>query len=234
MNRFFAEPIDGVATLSMADTHHLKRVLRAKVGDAVEIAHEGTAYTGEIVSLEPAVTVRISGTASAGEPPLEIRLYQAFAKGDKMDWIVQKTVELGVTSIHPFFSVFTDVKLNAERAEKKREHLQQVAVAAAKQCKRSRIPTVHSPLKIQEAIAEAADTHILFCYEKAEYPLDKMTAKGPISVFIGPEGGFSFEEVNHFEEAGAQTVSLGPRILRTETAGMAMLAILQYQWGDMR
>lgn len=234
MNRFFAQPEGETATLSAADTHHLKRVLRARIGDAVEIAHNGHAYTGEIVALDPLGRVRITGEAASGEPELVIRLVQALVKGDKMDWIVQKAVELGVTSIQPVSTRYSDVKLTGERAAKKVEHWQHVAEAAAKQCKRSRIPGVFFPKPLAQAIEEAKGSRIVFCYEKAEESLFGLHNETPIHVFIGPEGGFSEEEVLLFKEAGARPVSLGPRILRTETAGIVALTLIQCQAGDMR
>lgn len=233
MNRFFAEPIDGVAVLSAEDSHHLRRVLRAEIGDLVEIAHDGAAFFGEVVELSPFCVVKIGEEASAGESGAQIHLYQAFAKGDKMDFIVQKAVELGVTSISPVFTRYTDVKLAGTRLDKKIAHLQGVAEAAAKQCKRSRISVIESPLQLKEAIARAAGTEILFCYEKAAPGMGTFETGRAFSVFIGPEGGFSEEEAALFADAQARPISLGPRILRTETAGILMLSILQYEIGDL-
>lgn len=230
MYRFFAEVEGEEAVLSKEDSHHA-RVLRCQEGDTVEIAHDGRAWTGTIASMASPVRVTLTGEAASNEPPVSLHLIQALAKGDKLDWVIQKATELGCASVTMVSTAHADVKLQGDRAEKRRTHWQGVAEAAAKQCRRSRIPEVHGPIPLREA-AENAGRPLLFCHETSETPLGTLDAQ-EATVCIGPEGGFSKEEVETLLALGAKPVSLGPRILRTETAAIAVLALLQHTIGDM-
>lgn len=231
MNRFFAPPANGEAVLTKEDAHHLLRVLRAKTGDSVEIAWEGRAWRGRISSSDPC-TVTLEEELPSVESPVSIVLVQALAKGDKMDWIVQKAVELGVTGVIPVRTRYADVKLNKERAEKKWQHWQNIAEAAAKQSKRAQIPTISEVCTLEEAAALQKDTKMILLHEKSETPF-AIEAVPAVTLFVGPEGGFSDEEAGFLKVQGAQVMQLGPRILRTETAGMAAISILQYEMGDL-
>lgn len=231
MSRFFAKPVQGAAILSKEDAHHLTRVLRAQIGDRIEIAWEGQAWQGTLESVEPAV-VRLQEELPSAEPDLSIVLVQALAKSDKMDWIVQKAVELGVDRVLPVRTRYSDVRLDESRAEKKREHWQKVSEAAAKQSGRSRIPEVQKPAGLAEAVAQLPGYRMLVFHEKADSQLRFEKAE-PTAVFIGPEGGFSEEEIALLAASGAEICRLGPRILRTETAGPAAIAIIQYETGDL-
>lgn len=231
MNRFFAQPHNGLAELSKDDAHHLTRVLRAREGDPVEVAWEGKSWQGVVETTDPCV-IRIDHELASNEPPVDVILVQALAKADKMDWIVQKAVELGVATIYPVQTRYADVKLDDARAQKKVQHWQKVAEAAAKQSKRSRIPVVHPVGSLKDAATALAHTRRLVLYEKETAPLT-FPEKRPTSLFIGPEGGFSEEEIHSLAGAGAEIASLGPRILRTETAGLCALSIVQYEIGDI-
>ena len=228
MNRFFQQPQNGKAVLSKEDAHHLTRVLRKNTGDTLEIAWEGCAWEGSIESVSPCV-IALGKPLPSTEPPYALHLIQAIAKGDKMDWIIQKAVELGVTSIQPVRTEHGDVKLDGPRAQKRSVHWQNVAEAAAKQSKRCIIPKVEEIRSLQEALTRYGHLPQLVFHKKAEAA--SWPQPGPAVVWIGPEGGFSAAEIMKLTEAGAQILSLGPRILRTETAGLCALSVLQYNNG---
>lgn len=230
MNRFFALDIKG--TLTKEDEHHLLRVLRATEGMQVELVLDGAPYLATIDSLKP-LHFTIGEALINTESPLEIHLFQGYSKGDKMDFVFQKGTELGAQHFYPMMTENTDIRIDEKRKRKKEEHYRGVVEAAAKQAKRSRIPTIHETLTLKDALEIAKDMEIVFCYEKATEPIQAQKGK-PLAIFIGPEGGFSDEEVDLFASYGAAPLSLGPRILRTETAGIVALTILQYTLGDLQ
>ena len=167
------------------------------------------------------------------ESPLQIVLVQALASGDKMDWVVQKAVELGASAIQPVQAERSVLRLVGERADKRQAHWQQVAVAACEQCGRNRIPEVRPLQPLTHWLADHRDglTYVLApggAASFAEEPVPQQVAH----VLVGPEGGWSDAEMAAFDAAGCRRVRLGPRVLRTETAGLAAIAALQARWGD--
>ena len=176
--------------------------------------------------------VRIGGRREpATESPLLTHLGQVMSKGDRMEYAVQKAAELGVSEITLLTSQRCDVKLDGERSEKKREHLQMVAVAACEQSGRVRVPTVHAPVDILRWIAcvEAATRLVL---HPGEGPAALPASCASVALLVGPEGGLAAEEVGAALQQGFVNLSLGPRVLRTETAPAAALAFLQTRYGD--
>jgi 16S rRNA (uracil1498-N3)-methyltransferase len=169
------------------------------------------------------------------ESQLNITLVQALATGDKMDWIIQKATELGVSAIDPIQTMRATAKLNAERADKRALHWQGVATAACEQCGRNRVPKVFPLLDFQAWLARKEHANRFILHPEADRNL--LTAVKPIAeglaLLIGPEGGFAPEELAAAVRAGVQPVRFGPRVLRTETAGMAALAALQAVFGDL-
>lgn len=247
MHRFFSEEINstsGEIRLSGSDAHHASQVLRLAEGDKIKVSSgDGRDYTCRITSVsnEEVVAVIEDICGNAAELPVRITLYQGFPKGDKMDFILQKAVELGATRIVPVWMSRSVVKMDAAKAAKRRDRYQAIAEAAAKQSGRGVIPEVGTFLGMKEAVNEAKKLNrILLPYENAEGmdaarscidEICKDAAEGKVQslgIFIGPEGGFEEAEVKALEEAGALTISLGHRILRTETAGMALLSILGF------
>ncbi|MDO4554233.1 MAG: 16S rRNA (uracil(1498)-N(3))-methyltransferase [Lachnospiraceae bacterium] len=241
MYRFFME--DGITsekdiTIQGDDYNHIKNVLRMKPGEEVLISdgkdREYLCRIKEIRNQEILLAIEdIIGTSR--ELPTKITLFQGFPKGDKMEQIIQKTVELGVYEIVPVMMKRSIVKLDEKKAARKTERFNQIALSAAKQSKRGIIPKVSSPVKFEEAVRQAKEMDaFLLPYENAEGMegartlLKSMKGKDSIAVFIGPEGGFDDSEVRMAMEAGAKTLTLGNRILRTETAGMAVLSILMF------
>ncbi len=225
-----------------ADARHLRLVLRKVVGDSILVGIGGATYRSTILSvLDDVVIARLDLLiASKGESPLKTRLYQGLAKGDKFDLVVQKATELGVTEITPFTSQYTVVQLEQKKQERRQLRWQKIAHEAAKQCKRDKIPKVNAIIDFSTMVTQlqAMDSQdmILMPYEQASdechfCPFSK--APREVGLIIGPEGGFHPGEVERVREIGGQVISLGSRILRTETAALVALTLVQYQWGDL-
>ena len=243
MPRFFVkkEAIsteERLITINGDDARHIARALRMAVGDRLTVSDgEGTEYTGNLVKIrDEECTVSYSEAApSVGEPRAKITLYMAYPKGDKLETIVQKAVELGVSSVVPFISERCIKRPSADKKDNKTERLERIAHEAAKQCGRGILPSVSSPISLSELIREiGAYSLTLFCYEgKDAVSLKQILSKNrdpeSIAVIVGSEGGFSEKEALEFKAAGAKTVNLGPRILRCETAPDYCLSAISYE-----
>ncbi len=239
MHRFFIEPhaVSGSeAVIIGEDVQHIAKVLRLRVGDEVTLCDGAkTEYTAAIDSVEKErVTLRILETAaSKTEPQAEVTLYQGLPKAGKLETIIQKCVELGITKVIPFDADRSVVKLSEKDFAKKQSRYQRVAYEAAKQSRRGVIPEVGGLVKLAKEDFSGYDL-ILLAYEEERGTTlkqalrEKADAKR-IALIVGPEGGFSPDEADMLIQKGAVSVSLGPRILRTETAGMAMLAMTLYE-----
>jgi len=251
MPRFFVNPeqVNGDRiVVEGSDVNHISRVLRMKRGEELSVSDgAGMDYHCIIDSIEEdAVMLSVqSSWESYTELPVRITLFQGLPKADKMELIIQKTVELGVDEIVPVAMSRSIVKLDDKKAGKKTSRWQSISESAAKQAGRGIIPTIAEPMTYGNAIKYASQMDaILFPYENAKGitytretvdELKKMAAEITgdkplrIGIFIGPEGGFADDEVDKAKAAGAKIVTLGKRILRTETAGMAMMSILMYE-----
>lgn len=243
MHCFYCEP-ENVLNLRIRitgdDVNHIKNVLRMKPGEELMVCDGiGMEYTCRIAELEAKEILLdiLSANASSTELPVKLKLYQGLPKKDKMELIIQKAVELGAVEIIPVMTKRCIVKLEDEKKEaKKLERWQAIAESAAKQSGRGIIPKVGRLLGYKEAINKAAEEGMaLIPYECAEGMRSLKKAAGEaagqqvISVFIGPEGGFEEAEVEFAKEQGVIPVSLGKRILRTETAGFTTLSVLMYE-----
>ncbi|MBD5802079.1 Ribosomal RNA small subunit methyltransferase E [Azoarcus sp. Aa7] len=238
ISRFFYPlplPASGEIQLPEALAHHAARVLRLRDGDPV-VLFDGTG--GEI----PAV-LRLCGKqcfaelqARRGverESPLRLVLVQALASGDKMDWIVQKAVELGVAAVVPVQAERSVLRLAGERAAKRVEHWQQVAVSACEQSGRNRVPVVAPIAGLRDYLARPCEgVRLILDPAATQRLLDARRPAGEVHLLIGPEGGWSDDELAACRSAGCAGMGLGPRVLRTETAGLAAVAALQAVWGD--
>ena len=242
MPRFFVpqrDVTDGKARLQGGEFRHLQRVLRLREGDTVTLFDDaGIEHQGVIVSLSPRVaTVRITASAApARESPLAVTLYQGVPKGRKMDLIVEKATELGVVGIVPFVSTFGTASVATTAS--KRERWQRIALAAAKQSGRTTIPEIATTLTFPEVLMAAAamDRALLFFEDAGATPLpagDDAPTPATAAVVIGPEGGFSADEVTRALNGGIVVCGLGPRVLRTETAALVATALVQACWGDL-
>lgn len=229
---------DARVTLPEAACRHLAVVLRRSPGDPVTLFNgHGGEYSAVLeTARRNEVTARITGFKGVSrESPLDVTLAQAVSKGERMDYTIQKAVETGVTSIQPLVTEHGLVKLNEERWQRKQEHWQAVAVSACEQSGRTRVPHVARVLDLRDWI-NALPTGVLrvVLALNADRVLGEMEyADQPILVAVGPEGDFSEPEYRLLDEAGFQRAWLGPRVLRTETAGVVALSVMQSLWGDL-
>ncbi len=221
--------------LPAAVAHHAERVLRLAVGDPVTLFDgQGGECAASILAFGREALARLGPRlAIECESPLQITLVQALASGDKMDWIVQKAVELGVAAVQPVAAERSVLKLAGERADKRVAHWQQVAVAACEQSGRNRVPVVGEILPLAKYLARPFDGTRLILAPGADGALARKARPGrPVAILIGPEGGWSPAELDLAARAGCPPLALGPRVLRTEPAGLAALAAMQTMWGD--
>lgn len=246
MHRFFIEPekIDmdsGICRITGSDVNHIGNVLRMKRGERVLLStgekEDPVEYLCEIDEIRSEeVTARILDLMkNARELPSDLYLFQAIPKGDRFETVIEKSVELGVHQIIPVLSARTIVKLDEKRSEKKTVRWNALALSAAKQSKRSFIPEVAGPARWEEALKLAASLdRILVPYENAEgirhteRVLEHLRPGESIGIFIGPEGGFEEREIAQLSETGAEVITLGHRILRTDTAAITTLSLLMY------
>ena len=243
MYQFFVEP-DAIAgnrvSITGKDVNHIKNVLRMKEGEELAVSNgiDGKEYRCGILSLgEDEILCEVRFVKEdAVELPIKVYLFQGLPKADKMELILQKAVELGVYEVIPVATKRAVVKLDAKKEKSKLTRWQSIAEAAAKQSKRAIIPQVTGVMTFKEAIKKAAEMDVkLIPYEMAEdmsYTREVIHGILPgqsVAVFIGPEGGFAEEEIVLAKESEVRPITLGKRILRTETAGMTMMSILMYE-----
>ena len=244
MQRFFVEPhqIDEAAHqihIIGTDVNHISNVLRMKQGEEVWISDGGQKEYRcaiEAFSADEVLLHIIYAQEPDYELPSRIYLFQGLPKADKMELIIQKAVELGAYAIVPVETKRCVVKLDEKKAAKKTARWQQIAESAAKQSKRMLIPKIHEVMSFQDALKLAEELDIrLIPYELAKGMketkkiLNQIRPGQSVGIFIGPEGGFEENEVSQALEKGAQAITLGRRILRTETAGLAILSVLMFQ-----
>ena len=243
MYQFFVEPsqIQGNRiVITGSDVNHIKNVLRMKPGDEIAVSNgmDGKEYRCGIEAFtEDEIVCGLRFIKEDGvELPSKIYLFQGLPKADKMELIIQKAVELGAFEVIPVAAKRCVVRLDEKKAAGKISRWQGIAEAAAKQSKRAVIPKVHSVLSMKEAVAYAQNMDVkLIPYELAEgmqhtkQMIEAVKPEQSIAVFIGPEGGFEESEIQMAREAGIEPVTLGRRILRTETAGFTVISWLMYQ-----
>ncbi len=266
-NRLFQPgplPAGGTVRLDADASHHALRVLRLRAGDPVELFDgTGPRWPGRLVDADArGASVALGEPIDAGtESPFAIGLAQALPAGDRMDWVVEKAVELGAVAIQPLFSRRSLLRLDGARAARRLEHWRRVAVAACMQCGRDRVPTVLGPVALASWVAApgepgasaagaagAVGASIDAAAPRVPAPTaarwllsphdgDRLAALGPVPaaawLLVGPEGGLDDDERARALAAGWRPLRLGPRILRTETAGLAALAALQGRFGDL-
>ncbi len=263
MSRFFISESsvdlkNGTVTITGEDVKHIGSVLRAVPGDPLELSDgAGTDYAAVVDQItKDSILARITGSRpNRTEPPIDVTLFQGIPKADKMDYIIQKCIEIGVNRIVPVMTARTVVRFaNKKDADSKVTRWRRIALEAAKQCDRGIIPEIGDPIDFDAAVKQAAGFDLkLLPYEEESWgslrrQLKDFSAghaappgnneagachKSTIAVFIGPEGGFSPAEAEKAVQGGLTSVTLGPRILRTETAGLAAAAIIMYELGDM-
>ena len=233
-------PSSGLFELPADAAHHAHRVLRLRTGDAVQLFDgEGHARNGNISEISGKhVTVNIHSTsAEQSRPDLHIVLAQAMTSSEKMDWIVQKATELGAQEVQPVQTQRSVAKLSSERAEKRAEHWRGVVVAACEQSGRNDLLQVHPPIDLSHWLATQrnAPGNKFILLPDGAVTLHALAApQNPVTLLIGPEGGFNPEEALMAKQSGFTPVLLGPRVLRTETAALAGITALQTLWGDFK
>jgi 16S rRNA (uracil1498-N3)-methyltransferase len=230
----------GAETLLPPDTaHHAIRVLRLAVDDAVTLFDGyGGEYLGRVVAVARGQVRVLAGTHRAveRESPVRVTLVQGISSSERMDYTVRKCVELGIARVVPVFTRRSVVKLGSERSARRRQHWQQLCVAACEQCGRNQIPPVDEPVDFDHWLsglgAAGADEPRLALAASANLALKTLAAPAAAMLLVGPEGGLDQTELAMARSRGFQDVRLGPRILRTETAAVAALAAIQALWGD--
>ena len=243
--RFLVSPDavrDGAATVAGSELAHMRKVLRLRPGSRVLLwdgegaEHEAviTAYEGGVAAMTVVRSYR-----PERESPLAVTLVQAVGKGDKMDWIVEKATELGVTRVAPFFSSHTVPRFGGDKGERRRERWRKIAAAAARQSGRTRIPEIGEPDRFDAMLERdwQCDARLLFWEDAHGRGLaslrEELDSPRSVLVMVGPEGGFSGEEAAIAAARGFHTIGLGRRILRTETAAVAAVCAVQLLWGDL-
>ena len=245
MHRFFAAgaaEAGQTVQLSEQESAHAARVLRLNPGATVEITDpdSGCRFLAELTDVSPAcVTARLTEEIAANEPPVQVTLYMGIPKADKLDFVVQKATELGAVRVVPVRMERSVAKIDRKDAPKKAERMRKIAAEAVKQCGRARTPEIAEAMDFTPALQQFAASEIaMMPWEDARGTrMRDVYAEKPdareIAIWIGPEGGISVNEADKLMNAGARAVTLGPRILRTETAAVASITVALQLWGDI-
>jgi 16S rRNA (uracil1498-N3)-methyltransferase len=236
---YLSVPLATGTTLRLDDNafNHAVRVLRLKPGASLTLFNgAGGAFAATLLEVGKREAWAQIKEALPGEveSPLQVTLAQGVARGEKMDYTLQKAVELGVAAIQPLFTERGGVDLTGERRARKVEHWRSIVIGACEQCGRNRLPALHEPRLLTDWLAQPVEAGLRLLLD----PLAKHGLRGlepptgPVLLLIGPEGGLSPAEINQAQATGFTSIRLGPRVLRTETAGVAALAASQALWGD--
>lgn len=239
MHRFYADEtgvVNQIARLDSEDAQHAVRVLRLQPGEEIVLFSQGEAYAAVIDSVQDGVTVRVGDTLKNPEATVRVTLYQGVPKGDKMDYIVQKCTEGGIHRIVPVNMPRCVAKLDG-KDDKKRQRWQRIAREATKQAFRPVVPEIAPAVSMKQLPQLLSQHQLVLAPWEDEHALSlRQVIKEDITdvaIIIGPEGGMSEEDMAHFRESGAQSVTLGPRIFRTETAGLASLIAIMTLTGNL-
>jgi 16S rRNA (uracil1498-N3)-methyltransferase len=231
--------IDQVVALDEDGAAHIGKVLRMGEGDKISLfCGDGNDYLAEITqSSKKNVSVKVlSATANQSESPLDLHLGQVISRGDRMEFTIQKSVELGVTTITPLFSERCGVKLNGERLDKKIQQWQKIVISACEQSGRSVVPKIRPAMELMDWCQEQTQALKLNLHPRAAHGINGLTQldqHNKVRLLIGPEGGLSDQEITMTEQFTFTDVLLGPRVLRTETAALTAITALQLKFGDI-
>ncbi|PSJ45766.1 16S rRNA (uracil(1498)-N(3))-methyltransferase [Zobellella endophytica] len=232
-------PLSPGATLALSEdgANHVGRVLRMQPGQALVLFDgSGGQYDAEITAVDKkSVQVRLGAfRATEVESPLHFHLGQVVSRGEKMEFTIQKSVELGVNLITPLFSSRCGVKLGGERLEKKLQQWQKIAIAACEQCGRNRIPEIRPAMDLSHWLAEESRELKLNLHPRAHFSVGTLPPPDAgVRLLVGPEGGLSDDEIALAAASGFVDILLGPRVLRTETAALTAITALQCRFGDL-
>ena len=225
-----------VVTLTGDAAHYLSRVLRVGLGqDVVLFNGDGADYAAKVSRLDRAALILQlqSSMQACTESPLRITLVQAISRGERMDLTLQKATELGVAALQPVFTARTEVRLTEEKLDRRLQHWRKVLISACEQCGRARIPALESPVDLLAWAQQPSQALRIMLEPGAPGSLSRLPLRSDVELLVGPEGGFDDRETEFLGRHGLSAVSLGPRILRTETAGPAAIAIMQALAGDL-
>ena len=216
-------------------SHYVGKVLRAKLAQSLRLFNgDGQEYSATVTAVNKKSVIVAIQSASNGQPPspLHTHLGQVMSRGDRMDYAIQKATEMGVNAITPLSSERCEVKLDLQRLKKRLHHWQQIAISACEQSGRSDVPTIHQPVLLSQWLEQVEAQQKLVLHPHNTVRLTELATPNSCALLIGPEGGLTDAEVNAAQTQGFQAMLLGPRILRTETAPVASLSLLQHLWGD--
>jgi len=245
MRRFFIEPgqLDSAgAVIEGTDAHHIRTVLRSKPGDEIFLFDgRGTDYRSRILEVTAhGIYLQILDQfPSAAESPIHITIGQALIRTQKMDRFVRQFTELGGNAFLPFWTKRSTVKPDTDRNQKKRHRWEKIAAESLKQCGRSRVPDIQPVRSFQGMLSSCGnhDLHLIFHNNRdacsLAYPAENLKSPRRILALVGPEGGFTTEEVNLAKEKGFTVCHMGPRLLKSDTAGVAALTLIQHRFGDL-
>lgn len=224
-----------IIDLSRETSHYLSRVLRLPEQAVLRVFNgEGGEYRAKINTISKnAVSLAIGEHSPIdNSSPLHIHLGIGLSKGERMDFVVQKATELGVSEISLLTSERTEVKLKGDRQDKRVAHWQKVAISACEQCGNNRVPTIHAPQSFHEWVSACPEPVKLIMQPGTNKAFEQQQPDS-VALLVGPEGGFSEHEIQMAEQAGFGAITLGPRVLRTETAPLVAITLLQHHWGDL-
>ncbi|WP_087720307.1 16S rRNA (uracil(1498)-N(3))-methyltransferase, partial [Salinicola salarius] len=226
----------GDVVLPEGPARHVALVLRLREGAPLTL-FDGAGHEAQATLIEVGrkrVVARIEQVAAgSGESPLSVHLGQAISKGDRMDYAIQKSVELGVAAITPLYVEHGDVRLKGDREARKMAHWQGVAISACEQCGRASVPPIHPPQTLAQWLEKRDEAVRLVLHPATDDSWQQAASVDSAALLIGPEGGLSDAEVDAARRSGFQPLTLGPRILRTETAPVVALTLLQHHFGDL-
>ncbi|NHN38710.1 16S rRNA (uracil(1498)-N(3))-methyltransferase [Pseudomaricurvus alcaniphilus] len=235
---YTCQPLNSGAqlTLDASAAHYLGRVLRMEPGRPLLLFNgEGGEFNATLLQLDKKSALVEVGefAAQERESPLAIHLGIGISRGERMDWVLQKATELGVSAVTPLFTERSEVKLRAERLQKKQQHWQQIMISACEQSQRTHLPDLQAPQEAADWLASISDPCRFILHHRTDTRLSAASRPTSVTLAIGPEGGFSDTEIERALALQFQPLALGPRVLRTETAPVAAISILQFLWGDL-
>ena len=236
---YHPEPLTSHSEIALCEdaANHVGRVLRMQPGQLIQLFDGSNQVFEASITQVDKKSVRVSlseGVLSDNESPLNLHLGQVISRGEKMEFTIQKSIELGANTITPLFSERCGVKLDGERLEKKLQQWQKIAIAACEQCGRNRIPEIRTAMQLEAWCAEQDDSLKLNLHPRASHSINTLPLPvNHVRLLIGPEGGLSADEIAMTSGYGFTDILLGPRVLRTETTALTAITALQVRFGDL-
>lgn len=235
---YTSQPLANSQTIQLEEgpSHHLAKVLRMQEGrELILFNGDGAEYSAIITQVgKKAVTVTLREKQNIDrESLLDIELAIGISRGERFDWVLQKATELGVTRIVPLITERTEVKISGDRLDKIRDRWQQILISSCEQCQRNRLPQLNDPVALPDWLARVTSDLRFVLHHRDTQSLPQTARPASVSLLIGPEGGLSDGEIALAKQANFAALTLGPRVLRTETAPIAAITLVQFLWGDL-